>query len=225
MNGDQSIPPPVAPGPHCSHCGAVVGATDRFCSVCGTVIAPSSTATSMRVVRPAALPDLPSSRFGTKTKLAFAVVAIVGLLSVLVYLAGRYGPESGSQLPHDLAGTIIVKHSLIMVGQNGCLLPAPNMYLVPGALIFVRNENGETIATGKILDSVLVDPGVCHLEFTVPQIPTAREYRLVINGVTLPAMSHSQFARFGWNLEVRLNDFQDEAATSWSCEGQIRRVA
>jgi hypothetical protein len=225
MDRDQLILIPVAPGADCVHCGTAVQTTDRFCPACGTAIVPSSSATPVRIVRPAALSELPSSRIGTKSKLALAVVAIVGVLSVLVYLAGRYGPESGSQSPHDLAGTIIVKHSLIMVGQNGCLLPAPNMYLVPGALIFVRNENGETIATGKILDSVLVDPGVCHLEFTVPQIPTAREYRLVINGVTLPAMSHSQFARFGWNLEVRLNDFQDEAATSWSSEGQIRRAA
>jgi hypothetical protein len=206
----------------CPLCGTAVQSTDRFCPGCGAAVEP---VVPVRLLRYPVPPEPASRRLGTKSKLALAVVAIVGVLSVLVYLAGQYDPESGPQSPHDLAGTIIVKHSLVIVGQNGCLFPAPNASLVSGALIFVRNENGETIATGKILDSVLVDHGVCHLEFTVFQVPTAREYRLVINGVGLPAITHRELGLAGWNLWIRLNDFQDEAATSWSSEGQIRGAA
>jgi hypothetical protein len=208
----MSDDPPPAPypsptNPVCGQCGSSLLPDDRFCPACGAAVMPAA---PVRVVRQAALPEYPSPRIGTKGKIALAILAVVGVLSVIIYTAGQNRPDPGAITEvHDLAGTIVVEHPLILVGPDGCVFPPPNQALVPGSLIHVLDEDGESIATGKIADSALVDHGVCHLHFTIPQVPAAREYRLVVNGVRLPGINRSNFERFGWNLEIRLNDFQE----------------
>jgi hypothetical protein len=220
-----------APTSHqvCPQCGAGLAASDRFCAVCGTAVAPALVA-PVRLVRPPLYDEPPASRFGSKSKIALAMVAVIGLLAVIFVLAGQRRdrsnlPSGGTADHHDLAGTIIVEHSVIVVGPDGCIFPAPNEALVPGAPISVLNEDDVAIASGAILHSALVDDGVCHLVFAVPDIPEARAYQLVINGITLPAISHRDFELVGWNVQVRINDFQEDAAAAAPLTGQMETAA
>jgi len=113
----------------------------------------------------------------------------------------------------SLSGTIIVSHLGIKSGPTGCVLPAPNQALAQGFPVPVLDEDRVPLATGHVVSSTMVDDGVCRLAYLVLQIPYAAEYLVIVGDVMLPSISYRLLERTGWNLEIRLTDFQEEART------------
>lgn len=203
---DHAEPPPPDV---CANCGAPFPAGDRFCAECG-----SSDRCLAMDRRYGYDLDVPHDRWrpGLKSKLALAILLILGCLATVVILIDPDpAPDTknqGTEL-HTITGTITLTHPAITAGAVGCQIPPPNQSLVPGAPVTVINHAGTSIATGQILISELVEEGVCNLVYLIVGVPDADAYRLVINGTETPEVSHALLDRVGWRIDIRLSDLQD----------------
>ena len=200
----------------CLKCGTEFQPFDRFCPTCG---APVGSVDSTGALPYPYLPEPPSPRFGTRSKLALAFVAVVGTMAVIVLLAGNrraeFDPASNPSFgPRDLTGTIIIAHPGIGSGPISCVLPAPYHHLVPGAAVVVMDAAQSVIAEGVIETSTVVDEGLCHLTYTVAQVPKAAEYQIQITGAVLPAISYEVLEQAGWIVDIELTDSREEAPGS-----------
>lgn len=211
MIANRPGPNPVGPNSVCPVCGGAVQPTDRFCETCGGETGPGRTGFAWRYPE---IPEPPSRQFGTKSKVALAAVAVIAAISAVLLLAGQERSElvsatGDASALHDLSGRIIVEHPDIESGLTGCLLPAPNQNLGPGAVIVVLDNTQRVIAIGAVQTGTVVADDLCHLTYRIPDLPKTAEYYLVIGDVTLPEISYSLLDRTGWRLDIQLSDVQE----------------